>query len=83
MDAPCFTEWFVQVFLKKANEIQGPKLLIYDGHSSHISLDVIEAAILNNIHIIVLPAHTTSILQPLDVCVFKTFKQHWKKIVGK
>lgn len=50
-----------------------------DGHSSHISFDVIEIARDNNIHLLCLPAHTTHLLQPLDVAVFKSLKSHYNK----
>ena len=47
-----------------------PILLIYDGHKSHVSLSVIEWAKSQNIVILVLPAHCSHILQPLDVGCF-------------
>ena len=50
-----------------------PVLLILNGHSSHVSIEAIEFARSNNIHMLCLPAHTTHILQPLDVGVFKSF----------
>jgi hypothetical protein len=56
-----------------------PVVLIQDGHGSHISIDVIEFAQKDNIHILCLPAHTTHILQPLDVGVFKSFKSNFSK----
>ena len=51
-------------------------LVIKDGHSSHISIDVIQLARDNGIHLLCLPAHTIYIhlLQPLDVGVFKSLK---------
>lgn len=49
-----------------------PIVLIQDGHASHISIEVIEFARANGIYILCLPAHTTHILQPLDVGVFKS-----------
>ena len=51
-------------------------LLIQDGHSSHISLELIEVASKNNIHLLCLPAHTTHVQQPLDVGVFSSFKHN-------
>ena len=54
-----------------------PVLLIEDGHSSHISIDVIKLARENSVHILCLPSHTTHLLQPLDVGVFKSFKSHY------
>ena len=60
-----------------------PVLLILDGHSSHVSIETIEFARNNEIHILCLPAHTTHILQPLDVGVFKSFKSFYYKACRK
>ena len=49
-----------------------PVLLIKDGHSSHISLEVIELAQENDVHLLCLPSHMSHLLQPLDVGVFKS-----------
>ena len=38
-----------------------PVLLVQDGHSSHLSIDLIELAHANDIHLLCLPAHTTHI----------------------
>lgn len=48
-------------------------LLVLDGHGSHITINVIEFAKSNGIHLLCLPSHTSHILQPLDVGVFKSF----------
>ena len=42
-------------------------LLLLDGHKSHIAVDIIHWAQQHNIIIHILPAHTSHILQPLDV----------------
>lgn len=47
-----------------------PVLLIYDGHKSHVAVSVTEWAKARNIAILVLPAHCSHILQPLDVGCF-------------
>ena len=44
---------------------EGPVLLIYDGHASHIGIQVIKLVIKNNIHLLRSPSHTTHLLQPL------------------
>ena len=54
-------------------------LLIQDGHSSHISLEVIRLAQENDIHLLCLPSHTSHLLQPLDVGVFKSLKTYFHK----
>jgi len=56
-----------------------PVILIEDGHTSHISISVIEKARESNIYILCLPAHTTHLSQPLDVGVFRSFKEIFRK----
>ena len=51
--------------LKKENS---PIVLFLDGHSSRLSISVIRFAFQHNIKLIILPAHTSSITQPLDKC---------------
>ena len=57
-------------------------LLVQDGHSSHISIELIELARQNEVTLLCLPAHTSRILQPLDIGVFKSFKSHFNKVCG-
>ena len=66
----CFT-----FFLEHVAPVR-PVLLIQDGHFSHISLELIEMARQNDVHLLCLPSHTTHVLQPLDVGVFSCFKNH-------
>ena len=60
-----------------------PILLIEDGHGSHNSIELIELACANDVHLLCLPAHTTHILQPLDIGVFKSFKIFFSKACHK
>ncbi|CAC5366940.1 unnamed protein product [Mytilus coruscus] len=52
-----------------------PVLILFDGHKSHISLELIELARKENIILFVLPAHTSHILQPMDVGCFGPFER--------
>ena len=72
-----YLQWF-KFFLDNIPPTR-PVLLIEDGHSSHVSIELIELARENGVHLLCLPAHTTHILQPLDVGVFKSFKVHFSK----
>ena len=54
-------------------------LLIEDGHASHITIEVIELARKNDVHLLCLPSHTSHILQPLDIGVFHSFKTNYSK----
>lgn len=53
--------------------------MILDGHSSHATLQVIQEARSVGLDILQLPSHTSHALQPLDVAVFKPFKQYFRE----
>ena len=76
-----YLEWF-EFFLRHIPSTR-PILLIQDGHTSHTSIELIDRARENNIHLLCLPPHTTHILQPLDVGVFKSFKSNFSKVCTK
>ena len=51
-----------------------PTLILYDGHTSHISPELIQWAKDHNIILFGLPAHASHLVQPLDVGCFGSFK---------
>ncbi|CAH2045185.1 unnamed protein product, partial [Iphiclides podalirius] len=59
-----------------------PVLLIMDSHSTHVSQDVIDFATKNGIHLFTFPSHTSHLLQPLDVSVYKSLKNAWAKVLN-
>jgi hypothetical protein len=70
-------EWLKRVFepatRAKANGQQ--RLLICDGHDSHISGSFIAHCLQNRITLLILPPHTSHLLQPLDVAIFGPLKK--------
>ena len=48
-----------------------------------ISLDVIQLASGNGVHLLCLPAHMTHLLQPLDISVFKSLKSNFSAVCKK
>ena len=46
------------------------RMLIVDGYSSHIAWSVVEYAVDHRIIVYCLPAHSTHLMQPLDVACF-------------
>ena len=76
MDSELFFAWMKKVFLVHAVS-QRPVMLLVDGHASHVTMDLIELARDNNVILFCLPPHTTHLLQPLDVSVFKSLKDHF------
>ena len=80
MDTNLFNQWFEKTFLKYAVP-ERPLLLLMDGHSSHINIQLIECAQQNNVILLCLPPHTTHFLQPLDVSVYRSLKSHFSKTI--
>jgi len=66
--------WFESTFLPNIG-LERPQVLILDGHDSHNFVELIELAILNDIEIVELPAHTSNWLQPCDRTVFLATKR--------
>ena len=70
-------------FVKERNQTRGKPLaktlLILDGHSTRAELDTKKLRDQYNIWVLLLPAHTSAILQPLDLTVNGEFKIDLKK----
>lgn len=58
-----------------------PTILIYDNHESHLTIETLNLAKENGVTIVTLPPHCSNKLQPLDVCVFYSFKAHYNAAV--
>jgi hypothetical protein len=58
-----------------------PRLLLVDGHDSHITDEFIERCHEKGITPFCLPPHTTHLLQPLDVGVFQPFKHYLSQAI--
>ena len=71
-------EWLKRVFEPTTREkAQGQQqLLICNGHNSHISGSFISHYIQNRISLLILPLHTSHVLQPLNVAIFGPLKKH-------
>lgn len=68
MESETFEKFFEKTFLPSLGE-ESPALVICDGHKTHVSLQVINVARRKNITILILPPHSSHILQPLDLSV--------------
>ncbi|CAF1525814.1 unnamed protein product [Rotaria sordida] len=69
------------MFIPQTKNIPRPILLIFDGHTSHLSLKTTQLAMDNQIHLLCLPAHATHLLQPLDVYTLKYVKAQWRTLL--
>jgi hypothetical protein len=70
-------EWLTTVFEPQTRPSQAGsrRLLVLDGHGSHMTANVIAFCMENEIDLLVLPPHCSHILQPLDVSIFAPLKR--------
>jgi len=71
-------KWLTEAFepYTKAKAEGRPRLLIFDGHGSHTTSDIVLHCLKNNIHLALLPPHSSHLTQPLDIGVFSSMKAH-------
>lgn len=81
METAVFVKFFITNFIPCVGS--GPTLLLYDGHSTHISIDLIEKAQEHNVTILKIPPHSSHLLQPLDLSVMKPLKDVWDQELVK
>ena len=76
-------EWFTKTFIPQATarreDPEEPIVLVWDGHASHKTPEILRAAIEHNIAFHFLPPHTTHRLQPLDVGIFGPLQRKWQE----
>src|SRR5450432_3938234 len=72
-------EWLKQCFEPETRRTtNGYRLLLMDGHASHITTGAIKFCIASKIIVLCLPSHTTHLLQPLDVGPFRPLAMAYK-----
>lgn len=81
-DLALFEDWFFKIALKYFKTLEGPKILIGDNLSSHISLRVISECENHDIQFVLLPPNSTHLLQPLDVAFFRPLKIAWRGVLS-
>ena len=71
-------EWLRKCFepstRERANNGQDWRILVCDGHESHVTSSFLAHCLQNRIHVTLLPPHTSHLLQPLDVGIFGPLK---------
>lgn len=83
VDTNIFFEW-AQHFIKETATLRagGKILLVMDGFSAHISFRTLQLLADNGIVVIGLPAHTSHVLQPLDMSVFGPLKERFRRLLS-
>jgi hypothetical protein len=77
--------WLENVFDRTTKEKakRDRRLLIVDGHSSHVNMRFIDYADINRIVLAVLPPHSTHRLQPLDVSLFSPLATFYSQQINR
>ena len=57
------------------------RLLVLDGHNSHVNPEFDQFSLDHNIIVVCMPAHSSHLLQPLDVGCFSALKQSYGRLV--
>jgi len=57
------------------------RILIMDGHGSHLTIEFVEYCHSHKIIPFLLPPHLTHILQPLDIGVFQSYKHYHQELL--
>lgn len=74
-------EWLKKVFIPQSapSNPEEWRLLILDGHGSHETTEFMLECFINKIYLLFLPPHTSHVLQPLDLSVFSSLKNAYRK----
>jgi hypothetical protein len=80
----CGLGWVEQVFdpYTKDKARRSWRLLIMDGHGSHVTMEFLIYCIERMIIVLIFPPHSTQTLQPLDVACFSPLAQAYTKQLG-
>jgi len=73
-------KWLMENFeLRTRAKAEGRyRMLILDGHGSHLAPPFVRYCFENQIALLCLPAHTSHMLQPLDLACFSPLKAHYR-----
>jgi hypothetical protein len=72
-------EWLRRIYIPETTPDLGKhRMLILDGHGSHIDIEFMWLCRQHRIHLLYLPAHSSHILQPLDLAPFSVVKSKYR-----
>jgi len=75
--------WLRDVFLPQTGDASHPRMLVIDGHGSHLSVEFSWMCKAYNVEMVFLPPHASHILQPLDLACFSPLKTHYRSQVAE
>ena len=77
--------WLKNIFDRHTKEKAGCawRLLIVDGHSSHVNMEFLETALRLRILIHIMPPYSTHRLQPLDIGIFSPLATYYSQAIDR
>jgi DDE superfamily endonuclease len=76
--------WLREVFIPETAPLAGEhRILVCDGHGSHVSIDFMWECYVNNIHLHFLPPHSLHATQPLDLTCFSPLKSRYRTKIAE
>lgn len=76
-------EWLEKIYLPRTRPTpSATRLLILDGHGSHITKAFQFLCYQNDVYLLYLPPHTSHVLQPLDLSVFSPMKTAYRNQIA-
>jgi hypothetical protein len=75
--------WLNRIFLPQTACGDEARILLLDGHGSHVSIDFLWQCRQSNIQLIFLPPHTSHVLQPLDLSCFSPIKSRYRSQIAE
>ena len=76
--------WLKVIFLPEtAPRDGGHRMLVMDGHGSHIAIDFLWLCKQHDVQLVFLPPYSSYLLQPLDLAVFSSMKAHYCSAIAE
>ena len=79
-------DWLEKIFLPETATNLRPneyRMLVLDGHATHASVEFLYKCKQNKVQLVFLPAHSSHILQPLDLSVFGALKREYRSQLSR
>jgi len=78
-------EWFKIIFEPETSKVKNGeyRILLFDGHGSHLTRQVVEFCLKKKIILLCLPSYSTYLLQPCDVGAFRPLADTYHKILNQ
>jgi hypothetical protein len=75
--------WLHKIFIPETQPADGEvRMLVMDGHGSHISVDFLFDCKKANIQLVFLPPHSSHVTQPLDLTCFSPVKSKYRQAIA-